>query len=93
MHQQELGNPYFMHTLCWSLTSRRVTDNLGCDPILRLLMLYNLAFLGPVILVMVAAWCGTTSFALANWSRRNVIWGKILLGVFFLTLAVLILSV
>lgn len=60
---------------------------------MRLLMLYNLAFLGPVILVMVAAWCGTTSFALANWSRRNVIWGKILLGVFFLTLAVLILSV
>lgn len=45
-HQQELGNPYFMHTLCWSLTTRRITDNLGCDPILRLLLLYMVSHCG-----------------------------------------------
>jgi hypothetical protein len=66
------------------------------DPHLRphalgLLAVYNLAFLVPVLVVMVAAWRGTSSMALAGWSRRNVVWGKILLGTFFLALGVLIL--
>jgi hypothetical protein len=45
-HQQEIGNPYFMHSLCWSLTARRLTDDQGCDPILRLLMLYMVSHCG-----------------------------------------------
>jgi cytochrome c biogenesis protein CcdA len=59
---------------------------------LRLLAIYNLTFLGPVIVVMIAAWLGTSGVVLADWSRRNVVWGKILLGLFFAILAVLIVA-
>jgi hypothetical protein len=59
---------------------------------LRLLAIYNLAFLVPVIVVMIAAWLGTSGLVLADWSRRNVVWGKIALGFFFAILAVLIVA-
>lgn len=59
---------------------------------MRLLAVYNLAFLVPVIVVMIAAWRGTTSMVMADWSRRNAVWGKVLMGLFFLGLAVLILA-
>lgn len=59
---------------------------------MRLLAIYNLAFLVPVIVVMIAAWRGTTSMIMADWSRRNAVWGKVLMGLFFLGLAVLILA-
>jgi len=45
-HQQEIGNPYFMHSLCWTLTNPRVVENQGCDPILRLLFLYMVSHCG-----------------------------------------------
>jgi hypothetical protein len=66
------------------------------DPNLRahglgLLAVYNLAFLVPVLLVMIAAWRGTTSLTLAEWSRRNAVWGKVLLGLFFLALGIVLL--
>jgi cytochrome c biogenesis protein CcdA len=56
-----------------------------------LLAVYNLAFLVPVLLVMIAAWRGTTSLTLAEWSRRNAVWGKVLLGLFFLALGIVLL--
>jgi hypothetical protein len=59
---------------------------------MRLLAIYNLAFLVPVAVVMIAAWRGTTSLALAGWSRRNAVWGKVLMGAFFLALGVLLLA-
>lgn len=59
---------------------------------LRLLVVFDLAFLVPVIVVMAAAWRGTTSLALAGWSRRNAVWGKVLMGLFFLALGALILA-
>ena len=58
---------------------------------LSLLTVYNLAFCVPVTVVMFAAWGGTSSLAMADWSRRNVVWGKIGLGMLFLGLAVLVL--
>jgi hypothetical protein len=57
---------------------------------LRLLAIYNLTFLVPVMVVMIAAWLGTSGMVLADWSRRNVVWGKVLMGLFFAILAVLI---
>lgn len=57
---------------------------------LGLLALYNLFFIGPLIVVIVAVWWGTRSPQLAEWSRRNVAPAKVLMGVLFAVMAALL---
>jgi hypothetical protein len=53
-----------------------------------LLVLYNLMFIAPLMIVILAAFFGTRSPGLLNWSRRNVALSKVLLGCVFLTLMI-----
>lgn len=55
---------------------------------LPLLALYNLGFILPLAAVFVVTWAGLRFAALMNWSLRNVVLSKILLGLLFLALAV-----
>ncbi len=52
-----------------------------------LLLLYNAAFVVPLVLVFAAAHRGMTNERLVAWSRRNVVPSKVSLGVFFSLLA------
>lgn len=52
-----------------------------------LLVLYNFMFVVPLILLIAAAFIGTRTPKFVAWSKHNVIWGKILMAVLFLTLA------
>jgi len=51
-----------------------------------LLVLYNLMFVVPLAVVMLASFYGARNRQLLNWSRRNVVLSKILLGCLFLVL-------
>ncbi len=52
-----------------------------------LLLLYNLMFVVPLIVVIAAAFAGTRNQRLIEWSKRNVVWGKIAMGTLFVALA------
>lgn len=52
-----------------------------------LLFLYNLMFILPLIAIFAATLYGTSSSRLLEWSRKNLVWAKILMGLFFLLLA------
>lgn len=52
-----------------------------------LLLLYNVMFIVPLIIVVIAAFAGTRNQRLVEWSKRNVVWGKILMGLLFVGLA------
>ncbi len=54
-----------------------------------LLLGYNAAFILPLVAVFVLTWAGLGSRSLMDWGRREVVVGKVLLGVLFLTLAAL----
>ena len=56
-----------------------------------LLLLYNVAFILPLLVVFLLAAYGVHNQRLADWSRRHVVPAKILLAVVFLTLAFLLL--
>lgn len=51
------------------------------------LLLYNLMFIIPLVVIFICVWRGTSQSSLLNWSRQNVVFGKIAMGVFFLLLA------
>ena len=55
---------------------------------LALLILYNFLFVLPLLVVLVLTYMGLKLFNLIEWSRRNVVTSKVLLGLFFLGLAV-----
>jgi cytochrome c biogenesis protein CcdA len=55
------------------------------------LVLYNLMFIGPLIVIFVAAYAGTGLVTMLSWSKRDVVIGKILMGLLFIGLAVLML--
>ncbi|MDD3118744.1 MAG: hypothetical protein PHQ27_06170 [Victivallales bacterium] len=55
------------------------------------LLLYNLMFILPLIILFLALGFGASMTRLLRWSRRNVIIGKIFLGVLFLGLAAILL--
>ena len=57
------------------------------DKALSLLALYNLMFVLPLIAITVAALLGTRNQYLLDWSRKNVVWGKTLMGLLFIGLA------
>ena len=51
-----------------------------------LLLLYNVMFILPLLILFLAAWRGTTLSVFLHWSKANVVQSKIALGVFFLLL-------
>ena len=55
------------------------------------LLLYNLMFILPLLVLFLAAWKGTTTPILLRWSKMNVIGGKIALGSFFIGMALLMI--
>ncbi len=55
------------------------------------LLLYNFLFVLPLVIIFIVTYQGLKFQKLLDWSRRNVIGSKILLGVFFLMMAGLIL--
>ena len=55
------------------------------------LLLYNLMFILPLLVLFLAAWKGTTTPILLRWSKMNVIGGKIALGCFFIGMALLMI--
>lgn len=57
---------------------------------LRYVLLYNAMFLVPLVTVFVLTYCGLRTATFLEWSKRNVVVSKILLGLFFLVMAVLI---
>lgn len=59
---------------------------------LRYLLAYNIASDVPLIAVLVLGYVGVRTEALLTLSRRNVVLSKILAGIFFTTLAVLIVA-
>jgi len=57
------------------------------------LIAYNLLFILPLVVVFIAAYHGLCTESLLAWSRKNVVTAKLLLGGFFVLMAVLILFV
>ena len=58
-----------------------------------LLVIYNLAFIAPLVAVFIIASKTTDAFQMAKWSSRNVIPSKIALGVMFAILGLLLILV
>ena len=54
---------------------------------LGLLVLYNVMFVIPHVVVFAAAYRGVTNERLLAWSRANAVWSKVLLGLGFAALA------
>ena len=55
-----------------------------------MIVLYNIMFTVPLIAVFMVAWSGVRTPRLLDWSKRNVTASKIMLGLLFLALAVMI---
>jgi cytochrome c biogenesis protein CcdA len=55
-----------------------------------LLLIYNALFVLPLVLVFIAVYFGLRTETLLDWSRRNVVMSKALLGLFFVLMALLI---
>ena len=58
---------------------------------LWLLLLYNIMFVIPHVVVFIAAYQGATNERFLAWSRKNVVWSKLLMGLFFAALALIML--
>jgi len=54
-----------------------------------LLLIYNAMFVTPLIVVFILTWCGLRTHALVDWSKKNVVLSKLLLGLVFAAMAVL----
>ena len=55
------------------------------------LLVYNLMFILPIVLVFILAWKGTSNKRLANWSRKHLPLAKLLMAGFFILLGIFIL--
>ncbi len=62
----------------------------GSGMALMLLLLYNAMFILPLVVVFAATYRGLNTQTLVEWSRRNVVTSKVLLGAFFAAMGVLI---
>ena len=60
---------------------------------ISLILLYNAMFTIPLILLFIAAYLGTGTPRLLDWSKRNVVPSKVSMGLLFLALAALIVFV
>ena len=56
------------------------------------LVVYNLMFVLPLLVILALTYRGLQMPRLLDWSRRNVVLSKILLGLFFVVMAALILA-
>ena len=54
------------------------------------LLLYNLMFIVPLIIILVLVWNGLRMEHLLAWSRGHVVFSKCLLGLFFLAMGILL---
>lgn len=54
------------------------------------LIAYNLLFIFPLLLTFIAVYFGLRTETLLRWSRRNVVLSKVLLGLFFLLMTLLV---
>ena len=59
---------------------------------MSLLLLYNVMFILPLAAAFAAAYQGVRIAAMLQWSKRGVVGGKILLGLVFLVLFALLLT-
>ena len=50
------------------------------------LLLYNTMFIVPLVLVFVLTFLGMGTQTLLEWSKRNIVVSKVLLGLFFLAM-------
>ncbi|MFA6713792.1 MAG: hypothetical protein WCS27_00340 [Victivallaceae bacterium] len=50
------------------------------------LFLYNFMFVLPLIIIFICFYLGISKFKLIDWSKQNVVFSKILLGLFFIAL-------
>ena len=57
------------------------------------LMAYNLMFVLPLVILFVLVYQGLKWQAVLEWSKRNVVVSKILMGCFFISMAVLIMII
>ena len=64
-------------------------DALGESRAWLYLLSYNLLFILPLVLIFIAVYFGLKTVALLQWSRKNVVFSKTMLGLFFILLAVL----
>jgi len=56
----------------------------------KYLLVYNAMFITPVVVVFVMTYYGLRTKTLMKWSKANVVMSKVLLGLFFLAMAVMI---
>lgn len=86
-----------LDSLCTGQVYVPVLTLLSCDPhawhAFALLVIYNLAFIAPLITIFILAAKGADAARMSVWSKRNVFPSKIGLGVIFALLGVLILTV
>lgn len=68
-----------------------LTKECGAGVWLFYLLLYNLAFIIPLLIVFAIAWHGTKTLTFVNWSKRHLVYSKIALGVFFIFMATVML--
>lgn len=57
------------------------------------LIAYNLMFIMPLVLIFIAVYFGIQTETLLRWSQKNVVLSKILLGLFFVLMALFILNI
>ena len=57
-----------------------------------LLLLYNTMFIMPLVVALVLTRYGLTTETMIKWSKKNVSFSKTLLGIFFLSVAVYLLT-
>jgi cytochrome c biogenesis protein CcdA len=56
----------------------------------KYLLLYNFMFTIPLVIIFILTYFGLKTQTLLEWSKKNVVISKILLGILFLAMAVLI---
>jgi hypothetical protein len=57
------------------------------------LLLYNAMFMVPLVMVFSLTYLGLRTDSLLKWSQNNLVTSKILLGCFFISMAVLIMTI
>lgn len=68
-----------------------LTKEKGAGIWLFYLLVYNVAFIIPLLIVFGTAWRGTSSMSFISWSKKHVVYSKILLSIFFLLMSILLI--
>ncbi|OVE75494.1 hypothetical protein BVX97_04385, partial [bacterium E08(2017)] len=66
-----------------------IKEGQGTSRVWRYLLTYNVMFVMPLVVVFTLVYFGMRTEALVEWSKRNVVVSKCLLGVLFIVLALL----